>query len=72
MAITGKLFGKVFTALWNKEIAKVVHTPEMERRLRVEGLEPAGGPPSQMYEIVKRDVNKWRDVMKKAHIKQVN
>lgn len=59
-------------ALWNKEIAKVVHTPEMQRRLRVEGLEPAGGPPSQMYEIVKRDVNKWRDVMKKAHIKQVN
>lgn len=57
-------------ALWNKEIAKVVHTPEMQRRLRVEGLEPAGGPPSQMYEIVKRDVNKWRGVMKKANIKQ--
>ncbi|HXV11939.1 MAG TPA: tripartite tricarboxylate transporter substrate binding protein [Burkholderiales bacterium] len=57
-------------ALWNKEIAKVVHTPEMQRRLRVEGLEPAGGPPSQMHEIVKRDVNKWREVMKKANIKQ--
>jgi len=57
-------------ALWNQEIAKVVHTPEMQRRLRVEGLEPAGGPPSQMYEIVKRDVNKWRGVMKKANIKQ--
>ena len=57
-------------ALWNKEIARVVHTSEMQRRLRVEGLEPAGGPPSQMYEIVKRDVNKWRDVMKKANIKQ--
>jgi len=57
-------------ALWNKEIAKVVHTPEMQRRLRVEGLEPAGGPPSQMYDIVKRDVNKWRGVMKKAHIQQ--
>lgn len=62
---------KNVVALWNREIAKVVHTPEMERRLRVEGLEPAGGPPSQMHDIVKRDVNKWRDVMKKAHIQQV-
>ena len=61
---------KNVVALWNKEIAKVVHTSEMQRRLRVEGLEPAGGPPSQMYEIVKRDVNKWRGVMKKANIKQ--
>lgn len=57
-------------ALWNREIGTLVKTPDMQRRLRVEGLEPAGGPPSQMYEIVKRDVNKWRGVMKKANIKQ--
>ena len=57
-------------ALWNKEIGSLVNTPEMQRRLRVEGLEPAGGPPSQMYNIVKRDVNKWRSVMKKAGIQQ--
>jgi tripartite-type tricarboxylate transporter receptor subunit TctC len=61
---------KNVVALWNREIGKLVNTPEMQRRLRVEGLEPAGGPPSQMYEFVKRDVNKWRDVMKKANIKQ--
>lgn len=58
-------------ALWNREIGQLVNTPAMQRRLRVEGLEPAGGPPSQMHEIVKRDVNKWRDVMKRAHIPQV-
>jgi tripartite-type tricarboxylate transporter receptor subunit TctC len=63
---------KRIAALWNQEIAKVVRTPEMTQRLRNEGLVPAGGPPSQMYEIVKRDVNKWRGVMKKANIKQVN
>jgi tripartite-type tricarboxylate transporter receptor subunit TctC len=62
---------KSVVALWNREIGKLVNTPEMQRRLRVEGLEPAGGPPSQMYEIVKRDVNKWRDVMVKANIEQV-
>jgi tripartite-type tricarboxylate transporter receptor subunit TctC len=61
---------KNVVALWNREIGKLVNTPEMQRRLRIEGLEPAGGPPSQMYEFVKRDVNKWRDVMKKANIKQ--
>jgi tripartite-type tricarboxylate transporter receptor subunit TctC len=61
---------KRIAVLWNQEVAKVVRTPEMTQRLRNEGLVPAGGPPSQMYEVVKRDVNKWRDVMKKANIKQ--
>jgi len=57
--------------LWNREIGKLVHTPEMQRRLRVEGLEPAGGPPQQLYDMVNGAVNKWRDVMVKAHIQQM-
>jgi tripartite-type tricarboxylate transporter receptor subunit TctC len=61
---------KSVVALWNKEIGQLVNTPEMQRRLRVEGLEPAGGPPEQLYGYIKRDVNKWRGVMKKANIKQ--
>ncbi|MDH3414320.1 MAG: tripartite tricarboxylate transporter substrate binding protein [Gammaproteobacteria bacterium] len=61
---------KSVVALWNREIGKLVQTPEMQRRLRDQGLEPAGGPPKQMYDIVNRDVNKWRGVMKKANIKQ--
>jgi tripartite-type tricarboxylate transporter receptor subunit TctC len=61
---------KSVVALWNREIGQLVNTPEMQRRLRVEGLEPAGGPPSQMYGFVKRDVTKWKGVMKKANIKQ--
>ncbi|MGW8183329.1 MAG: Bug family tripartite tricarboxylate transporter substrate binding protein [Burkholderiales bacterium] len=56
--------------LWNKEIGNLVRTPDMQRRLRVEGLEPAGGPPQQMHDTVARAVNKWRDVMKRAHIPQ--
>ena len=62
---------KSVVVLWNREIGKLVHTPEMQRRLRVEGLEPAGGPPKQMYDMVNRAVNKWRDVMVKAHIQQM-
>ncbi|MDH3287298.1 MAG: tripartite tricarboxylate transporter substrate binding protein [Betaproteobacteria bacterium] len=61
---------KSVVALWNKEIGSLVQTPKMKRRLRNEGLEPAGGPPSQMYGFVKRDVNKWRGVMKRANIQQ--
>ena len=62
---------KSVVVLWNREIGKLVHTPEMQRRLRVEGLEPAGGPPKQMYDMVNSAVNKWRDVMVKAHIQQM-
>jgi len=62
---------KSVVLLWNREIGKLVHTPEMQRRLRVEGLEPAGGPPKQMYDMVDGAVNKWRDVMVKAHIQQM-
>lgn len=61
---------KSVVALWNKEIGQLVQTPKMKQRLRNEGLEPAGGPPKQMYDIVKGAVNKWRGVMKKANIKQ--
>lgn len=61
---------KSVVALWNKEIGDLVRTPQMQQRLKNEGLVPAGGPPSEMYGFVKRDVNKWRGVMKKANIEQ--
>jgi len=53
---------------WNREIAKVLHTDEMKKRLQVEGLEPAGGPPEQLQKVISHDVAKWRDVIKAAHI----
>jgi tripartite-type tricarboxylate transporter receptor subunit TctC len=55
----------------NAEIAKAISTPEMKERMATEGLEPAGGPPSQFGDILKRDVPKWTKVVKDANIKSI-
>ena len=55
----------------NTEIAKAISTPEMKERMAGEGLEPAGGPPSQFGDVLKRDVPKWTKVVKDANIKSI-
>jgi tripartite-type tricarboxylate transporter receptor subunit TctC len=55
---------------WNKAVAKVLLTDEMKVRTRAEGLDPAGGPPQEFGETIRRDVEKWRRVIKEANIKR--
>ena len=55
---------------WNSEIARILQTEEMKNRARAEGLEIAGGPPKEFADIVKRDIEKWRRVMKEAKIQR--
>jgi tripartite-type tricarboxylate transporter receptor subunit TctC len=55
---------------WNQEVAKVLRTDETRNRSRAEGLETAGGPPEEFGEIIRRDVQKWRNVVKEAKIKR--
>ena len=55
-------------ARWNKEVAKVLRTDEMKSRTRAEGLESAGGPPEEFGETIRRDVEKWRRVIREAKI----
>ena len=54
---------------WNQEIAKAMTTPEMKERMAGEGLEPAGGPPSQLGDMLKREIPKWIKVVKGANIR---
>jgi tripartite-type tricarboxylate transporter receptor subunit TctC len=54
--------------LWNKEVARVLQTDEMKKRLAGEGLDPAGGPPEQFLNRVRLDVEKWRRVVKEAKV----
>jgi tripartite-type tricarboxylate transporter receptor subunit TctC len=53
---------------WNHEVAKLVRSDAMSARLRSEGLDPAGGPPQQFGDIIRRDVLKWRRVIQDAKI----
>ena len=61
---------KAIVRLWNKEVAKVLQTDEMKKRSRAEGLEIAGGPPEEFGGVLKRDIEKWRRVIKEAKIKR--
>ena len=62
---------KDIVTLLNAEITKAISTPEMKERMAKEGLDPAGGPPSQFGDVLKRDVPKWKKVVKDANIKTV-
>ncbi len=53
---------------WNREVAKVLRTEAVEKWLEDQGLEPAGGPPEEFVNRLRIDVDKWKKVVKEAHI----
>lgn len=53
---------------WNNEVAKALQTDEMKNRMAGEGLEPAGGSPEQFLKSIRRDVEKWRRVVRETKI----
>lgn len=55
---------------WNQEVAKVLATDEAKARMKAEGLEPGGGPPEQAQQVIARDIEKWRRVIKEANIRR--
>lgn len=60
---------KPIIARWNEGVAQSLKTPEMQKRLAGDGVEPAGGPPEQFLNAIARDVEKWKKVVKAANIK---
>lgn len=61
---------KPIVDLWNKEAAKVLFTPEVKRQMEGEGLTAGGGAPDELYKIIRRDVERWRRVVKEAKISE--
>jgi tripartite-type tricarboxylate transporter receptor subunit TctC len=52
-----------------KEIARVVQTPEVKERFAAMGLDPVGGSSADLAGQVERDIQKWTAVAKAANIK---
>ncbi len=67
-----KGMSKDIVTRWNTEVARALKTDEMRSRMTGEGLEPAGGPPERFLETIRRDVEKWRRVVKQAKIELVD
>ncbi|MEO7726030.1 MAG: tripartite tricarboxylate transporter substrate binding protein [Burkholderiales bacterium] len=60
---------KSVVELLNREIAKVVHMPDVRERLAGEGADPAGGTPAEFAAHIKRELARWAQVIKQAKIK---
>ncbi|MCW5605756.1 MAG: tripartite tricarboxylate transporter substrate binding protein [Burkholderiales bacterium] len=63
---------KDIISLWNREVAKILQTEQMKKRMAGDALDPGGGPPEQFLNVVRRDVEKWRKVVKEAKITTAN
>ena len=53
---------------WNREVARVLRAEAMQKWLEQEGMEAAGGPPEEFLDRIRRDVDKWKKVVKEAKI----
>jgi tripartite-type tricarboxylate transporter receptor subunit TctC len=61
---------KPIIARWNQEVAKVLRTDDMKTRARAEGLESTAGSPEAFGDLIRRDVEKWRRVVKMGGIRR--
>lgn len=53
---------------WNSTINKSLQTPELKQRLTNDAVDAIGGAPSVFHEIIKRDVQQWREVVRAAKL----
>lgn len=50
-------------------VAEAIHEPEVAKRLEVLSAEPIGSKPVAMTEFMKRDAERWRQVIEAANVK---
>jgi tripartite-type tricarboxylate transporter receptor subunit TctC len=53
---------------WNTEAARILKTDAVRNWMAREGLEAAGGSPEELRARLRADVDKWKKVVKEAHI----
>ena len=60
---------KDIVALVNREIAKIIATPDMQARLTELGYEPVASSPEEFARRIKTEIATWAGVIRAAHIK---
>ena len=53
----------------NREIVRILQTPEMKERLAADGSEAVGNTPEQFHAHIKSEVAKWNKVVREANIR---
>lgn len=56
-------------AYLNKELNEVLKQKSVAEKFEAEGTTAIGGTPEQMMQIVRSDIERWKDVAKKANVK---
>jgi tripartite-type tricarboxylate transporter receptor subunit TctC len=64
-----KAVARDIVARWNSEINRILQLPDVKARMAGDGMEPAGGSPERLRDVLKRDIAKWQKVVKIANIK---
>lgn len=59
---------KAIVARLQKEVARVVHTPQVMERFAAMGIEPVGSSSEELAAVVARDITKYKAVAKAANI----
>ena len=52
----------------NQALNTVVNSPQMQEALKIQGVEPAPGPPESVTAAISADILKWRDIVVAAKI----
>jgi len=60
---------KEISARWNMEINRLLKTPEVKSRMEATGLEVAGSTQSELHDLITKDIDKWKQVVRAANIK---
>src|SRR4029453_9708082 len=61
---------KDIVARLHQEIIKALHSPDLKTRLEQEGAEIVGNTPEQALAIVRPELDKWADVIRKTGIRR--
>jgi tripartite-type tricarboxylate transporter receptor subunit TctC len=62
---------KPVVELLQREIARIVHLPDVSEKLLVQGLEPSGMSSAEFSAYIKADIAKWKKVIAEAKIPQI-
>ena len=57
---------------WNRDIERILQLPDIRQRMAADGMEPAGGSPARLSEVLKRDVGKWQKLVDARYIRVPN
>ena len=60
---------KDIAARWNAEVNRLLQLSDVKEIMAASGLEIVGGSPAHLGEVLKSDVAKWQNVVKRAAIK---